>query len=205
VSEDARRTGAVNTIVRRDGRLEGHNTDIIGFATALREHGGFDAHAARALVLGAGGAARAVIDALLRDGADRIDLWNRTPERADALVGALSPLRRQLHVVKDDVGSAAAAADLIVNCTTLGMAGSPDAARSPLSEGEIPARAFVFDIVANPLETPLLARARARGCRTLGGLAMLVRQGAAAFELWTGRPAPLAVMFAAARGAMQAQ
>jgi shikimate dehydrogenase len=204
LSDEAQRTGAVNTIVRRDGHLEGHNTDIAGFDAALREDGGFDPHGARALVLGAGGAARAVIWALLQGGAARVTLWNRTPERADALAGALDPARRRLRVVEDGVGEAAADATLIVNCTTLGMAGGPGAALSPLLEAEIPAGAFIFDIVANPLATPLLAGARARGCRTLGGLAMLVRQGAAAFELWTGRPAPLAVMFEAARRAMSA-
>jgi shikimate dehydrogenase len=204
LSEEAQQTGAVNTIVRRDGRLEGHNTDIAGFEAALREDGGFDPRDARALVLGAGGAARAVIWALLQGGATRVSLWNRTPERADALAGALDPTRRRLRVVDDGVGEAAADATLIVNCTTLGMAGGPGAARSPLLEAEIPSGALVFDIVANPLETPLLAAARARGCRTLGGLAMLVRQGATGFELWTGRPAPLAVMFDAARRAMLA-
>jgi shikimate dehydrogenase len=145
-----------------------------------------------------------VIWALLQGGAERIALWNRTPERADALAGALDPARLRLRVVGDGVGAAAAEATLLVNCTTLGLSGGPGAALSPLLEAEIPAGAFVFDIVANPSETPLLAGARARGCRSLGGLAMLVRQGAAAFELWTGRPAPLTVMFEAARRAMLA-
>ena len=204
LSEEARRTGAVNTIVRRDGRLEGYNTDIAGFEEALQEDGGFDPRDAHVLVIGAGGAARAVIYALLRGEAAQIALWNRSPERADALAGALDPVRRRLRVIGDDVGAAAAGAALIVNCTTLGMAGGPGAGRSPLLEAEIPVGAFVVDVVANPPETPLLAAARTRGCRTLGGLAMLVRQGAAAFELWTGRPAPLAVMFEAARRAMGA-
>jgi shikimate dehydrogenase len=202
LTEEAQRTGAVNAIARQDGRLVGHNTDIAGFAEALREDGGFEPRGARACVLGAGGAARAAIVALIDGGAAGIALWNRTPERAHALAGALDPEQRRLRVVGDDVARAALDADLIINCTTLGMAHGAGAALTPLPAAAIPAGAFVFDIVANPLETPLLAAARARGCRGLGGLSMLVRQGAHAFQLWTGRPAPLDVMFATARRAM---
>jgi shikimate dehydrogenase len=203
LTEEALRTGAVNTIARGDGgRLVGHNTDIAGFDEALRRDGGFDPSGARVCVLGAGGAARAAIVALVDGGAAEIALWNRTPERAHALAGALDRRDGRLRVVGDDVGEAAAEAGLIVNCTTLGMAGGAGAGLSPLLEPEIPTGAFVFDIVANPAETPLMAAARSRGCATLGGLSMLVRQGARAFTLWTGREAPLEVMFAAARRAM---
>src|SRR5262249_43696241 len=93
--------------------------------------------------------------------------------------------------------------DVLVNCATLGMAHSAESDTAYLTEEQIPPGIVVVDIVANPAVTPLLARARARGGRTLGGLSMLVRQGAAAFTLWTGREAPLAVMFAAARKGMR--
>lgn len=199
IREEARTTGAVNTIVRRDSRLIGYNTDIEGFSAALREDGAFDVMNKRACVLGAGGAARAVVYALLRDGAACVTLHNRTPARAEAVLDALDRGDGRLRVAPGDAAVAARESDLIVNCTTLGMAGSRTAGESPLAEDTIPPGAFVLDIVANPPQTPLIAMARARGCRTLGGLPMLVRQGAAAFELWTGQPAPLEVMMAAAR------
>ena len=208
VGDEARATGAVNTIVRRGARLEGYNTDIVGFADALREDGGFDVCGARAGVLGAGGAARAVVYALLAGGAAQVWVHNRTPQRAEALVAALDPGDGRLAALTGDPGDRASplrACDLLVNCTTLGMAHGPTAADAYLREEQIPPGAFVCDIVANPAQPPLLARARARGCRTLGGLPMLVRQGAAAFTLWTGRSAPLDVMFAAARAVLSAE
>jgi shikimate dehydrogenase len=202
-SPEAGATGAVNTVVRAGGRLHGHNTDIPGFLAALREDGGFDPAGVRAVVLGAGGAARAVAYALLSAGAATVRVHNRTPERAAALVAALGEADGRLTAAGGDAGAAVQGCDLIVNCTTLGMAHGPTADASPLAAAAIPPGAFVCDIVANPLVTPLLAAARARGCRTLGGLPMLVRQGAAAFTLWTGQPAPVAVMLAAARRAMR--
>lgn len=202
VSAEARATGAVNTIVRREGQLAGYNTDIAGFADTLREDGGFDVSGARVCVLGAGGAARAVIYALLREGAAQVRLHNRTPARAEALATTLDTSDGRVVVVTAGPDQAAQGCDLIVNCTTLGMAHSATATEAPLNEDEIPRGAFVCDIVANPPVTPLLARARARGCRTLGGLPMLVRQGAAAFTLWTGLAPPLEAMFEAARLAM---
>lgn len=206
VSDEARATGAVNTIVRRDGRLIGANTDIGGFLDALRSDGGFEPQGVRAVVLGAGGAARAVVYALLAAGAERVWVHNRTRVRAAALVEALSRGDGRLAVAEDDLAgphSPLRGCDLLVNCTTLGMAHSSSADAAYLAAEQIPPEVFVCDIVANPPETPLLARARRRGCRTLGGLPMLVRQGAASFTLWTGRPAPIDVMFAAARRAMQ--
>jgi shikimate dehydrogenase len=206
LSDEARAVGAVNTIVRRDRALLGHNTDIAGFLTALRDDGGFDPVDAQVVVLGAGGAARAVVYALLSAGAAQVRLWNRTPARAAALVAALDRGDGRLRVVDaatTDARASLRTCDLLVNCTTLGMAHGASAGDAPLAEADIPPETFVCDIVANPPETPLMARARRRGCRTLGGLPMLVRQGAASFTLWTGREAPVEVMFAAARQAMQ--
>jgi shikimate dehydrogenase len=205
ISDEAAAVGAVNTIVRDGDRLLGYNTDIAGFLDALRFEGGLDVHGVRACVLGAGGAARAAVYALLSGGVARVSVHNRTRERADALVSSLDPGDGRLVAAGGDAGAAVAGCDLIVNCTSMGMAGSALAGASPLPAAQIPPGAFVYDIVANPAITPLLAAARSRGCRTLGGLPMLVRQGAAAFTLWTGRPAPLDVMFHAARKAMSAE
>jgi shikimate dehydrogenase len=205
VAPPARRAGAVNTVVNRDGRLHGHNTDIEGFVTALRLEGGFDPRGSRVALVGAGGAARAVLLALLDAGADDILILNRSVGRAEALVAELGEGRATALAL--DTGREAHTAllgdrSLIVNCTTIGMRHSPAELDLPLCATAIPEGSFVCDIVANPLETPLMRAATARGCRTLGGLAMLVRQGATSFELWTGEPAPIAVMFEAARQAM---
>lgn len=198
--------GAVNTITRDGaGRLTGHNTDVDGFSRALRDDGGFDVRGARVVVLGAGGAARAVVYALAHDGAAEVLIHNRTPERAVALVRALAPGDARLTVLSGDTRASRdqiQSCDLIVHCTSLGMKGGPNPEACYLPAELIPAGAFVCDIVANPAETPLMTLARARGCRTLGGLPMLARQGARAFELWTGRDAPLDVMFATAYRAM---
>lgn len=207
IDDAAERVGAVNTIVSRGGRLSGFNTDIAGFIAALREDGGLDPAGLRVGVLGAGGAARAVVWGLLAAGAARVLVLNRTVGRATGLVAELAGERGSAAVLPADAGAAAgllAGCDLLVNCTAVGMRHSGADTASPLPAEAIPPGAFVADIVANPLQTPLLRAAAIRGCRTLGGLAMLVRQGAASFELWTGRPAPLEVMFAAARRAMDA-
>jgi shikimate dehydrogenase len=156
-------------------------------------------------VIGAGGAARAVVAGLLDAGAALVTIVNRTPERAAALANDLDDPRAGYWPDAPDSETTAAileTCDLLVNCTSVGMRHGVEEGRSPVPVESIPAGGFVADIVANPAETPLMRAAGARGCRTLGGLPMLLRQGAAAFELWTGRPAPLDVMRAAARRAM---
>ena len=209
IDDWAAAAGAVNTIVHRDGRLAGYNTDGYGFLRALKEEGGFDPAGRRALILGAGGSARGVVQALLRDGIGRLDIANRTPARAAALAelaadrkvpAAALPL--SADALSDALSDAAAAADLIVNCTSLGMTHGPDENASPLATAQIPAGALVYDLVYNPLRTPLLRAAEQAGAATLGGIAMLVYQGAAAFELWHQRPAPVAAMMDAAIAAM---
>ncbi|HZQ36901.1 MAG TPA: shikimate dehydrogenase [Dehalococcoidia bacterium] len=202
----ARRAGAVNTIRREGDRLFGANTDIAGFRRALSEAGGFEAGGKRAIVLGAGGAARAVILALEQEGAAAVAVANRHAERAERLVRELrTDAAPDLVTLSWQEATGAAAlrgADLLVHCTTLGMAGSAGAGVSPVAADALHERLFVCDIVANPLQTPLLLAARAAGARGLGGLPMLVYQGAAAFTLWTGAGAPVDVMLAAAERAM---
>jgi shikimate dehydrogenase len=204
LSEEARRIGAVNTIVNRGGRLEGHNTDVAGFMRALREDGGFDPRGRRVLLLGAGGAAKAVAFGLADGGVASLTIANRTVERAQELASAIKG-RAPVHALP--LAHAALAGDgpweLIVNTTTLGMAGSPGAHETPLPASLIPRDALVYDVVYNPEATPLLQEAAKAGARTLGGLPMLVYQGAEAFRLWTGLDAPVGVMLAAARKALE--
>jgi shikimate dehydrogenase len=184
VAEDARRVGAVNTIrVRHDGTLYGWNTDIEGFAQSLTAAlPGWSMAGKRAVVLGAGGAARAVVAALQELSAEKIIVVNRTSERAHALAAALGgeiqpwPWERAADALK--------AAALLVNSTTLGMTGQPALSLdlAPLSP-----EAVVTDIVYVPLETPLLAAARHRGHRVVDGLGMLLYQAVPGFEAWFGR------------------
>lgn len=192
----ARRLGAVNVVVREDERLIGDNTDLPGFARALAALGpGAWRHA---VVLGAGGAARAVV-AALRDRGLAVAVHNRSPERAHALVAALGG--GGATVLADaDLAAAVAAADLLVQTTTVGMAGGPPG--SPLPEGVLPVSGVVVDLVYRPAVTPLLRAARAAGLTVQNGLPMLVHQGAAAFEAWTGLLAPVDAMGRAAEAAL---
>ena len=204
VDDWASTAGAVNTIVNREGRLTGHNTDGIGFLRALREGAGFDPRGRDVLVLGAGGSARGVVYALARAGAARLAIANRTLERAERLaqISADSGVASEA-VALSDAPAAAADVALIVNCTSMGMVHGPDETGTPLSAADIPATALVNDLVYNPLETPLLREAAKAGATTLGGIQMLVYQGAASFEMWTGHDAPVAIMLEAATNAMR--
>ncbi|MBI2854874.1 MAG: shikimate dehydrogenase [Chloroflexi bacterium] len=211
VDEMADEIGAVNTIAKCDGMLTGYNTDAAGFLRALSEDREFDAREKAAVVLGAGGVARAVCHSLLNAGISRLTLANRSVTRAEELAEALQDIiaRKALQVEIDAVAldvsanSALSDCDLIVNCTPLGMKHGGQEKKSPLQADQIPAHALVYDVVYNPEVTPLLKEAARAGARTLSGLPMLVYQGAAAFELWTGKEAPLGVMFEAARAALR--
>ena len=178
VNESARRAGAVNTLVFRDGRIEGSNTDGWGFVANLRAYG-VDPAAGPALLLGAGGSARAIA-AALQDAGAPVSIANRTPERAEQLARDLAGLR---IVPWENRGAAVADHALVVNTTSLGMTGQPpldlDLARAPVGLA-------VADIVYVPLETPLLAAARARGLRVVEGLGMLLHQAVPGFHAWFG-------------------
>lgn len=199
LGDEGAQLGAVNTVVNRAGRLVGFNTDAPGFLFALREEAGFDAAGADVLILGAGGAARGLAFALAGAGAARVAIWNRTPARAARLVESLVS-RGASAALAQTPGPAGYR--LVVNCTSVGMAGgsAPSALPGPVA-GADPGTLFV-DIVYVPEWTPWLLAARDAGYPTLGGLPMLVRQGALSFGLWTGRSAPVAVMAAAARSAL---
>ncbi|MFN3974797.1 MAG: shikimate dehydrogenase [Dehalococcoidia bacterium] len=199
LTETARSIGAVNTIVHQNGALQGENTDAPGFLRALEE-AGFPLRGSRALVLGAGGSARAVVHALAQANLAHLTLSARTLARAQGLAPLVEG-KTPLSIVPWEEGAlarAAAQVDLIVHCTPLGMAHTPYAGQTPLRWEHIPPSAFVYDLVYTPEETPLLREARRAGARAVGGLGMLVHQGALAFELWTRRPAPVEVMRRAA-------
>lgn len=178
VEASARRAGAVNTLVFRDGRITGRNTDGLGFVANLRAHG-IDPAAGPALVLGAGGAARAVVAALQDEGI-AVTLANRTRARADALAHDLPGLG-----IIDWASRSDALADhaLLVNTTSLGMHNNP---ALEIDLDRAAAGSAVADIVYVPLETPLLAAARARGLRTAEGLGMLLHQAVSGFAAWFG-------------------
>ncbi|MCX7369009.1 MAG: shikimate dehydrogenase [Alphaproteobacteria bacterium] len=178
VAPFARRAGAVNTLIFRDGRIEGSNTDGFGFLESIREAApGWRADAGPAVLLGAGGAARAIAAALLDAGAPRVTLVNRTAAKAEALARDLGG---PIHVA--DRPSLEDAA-LLVNTTSLGMQGQPGL---EVDLAPLPASAVVADIVYVPLETRLLAAARARGLVAVDGLGMLLHQARPGFEAWFG-------------------
>ena len=179
----ARRIGAVNCIVvRADGSLEGRNYDAFGFTESLRERAPdlrFDA--GPAVVIGAGGASRAILAGLMDEGAPEIRLINRSPARAQALAAEFGgPVRA---VPGEARTQALEGASILVNTTSQGMVGE---APLDLALDALPVSALVVDIVYVPLETPLLAAARARGHRVVDGLGMLLHQARPAFEAWFG-------------------
>jgi shikimate dehydrogenase len=190
--------GAVNTVVNDNGQLRGYNTDAAGFLRALLA-GGFKPEGKKAVVLGAGGASRAISYILAANGA-RLTILNRR-EELDWAENIAALVRKELgkDVKVLELGDLAAAlpgADLLVNATSVGM--SPKANESPVPAKLLGGVPLVFDIVYNPVKTRLLKEAAAAGAGTIGGVDMLAWQGALAFELWTGREAPVGLMRAEA-------
>lgn len=183
VEASAQRAGGVNTIVvDAHGKLVGSSTDGYGFINALRAKApGFEPGRAPTVILGAGGAARAIIAALLEDGAREIRLVNRTPERAARLARELGD--RVRGMAWESRGAALAGAGLLVNATSLGMEGQPGL---DLPLHDLPRDAVVNDIVYVPLETPLLSAARGRGNLCVDGLGMLLHQAQPGFKAWFG-------------------
>ncbi|GAB4571306.1 MAG: shikimate dehydrogenase [Anaerolineae bacterium] len=212
VLPEAAAIGAVNTVVARHSETglewEGTNTDAAGFAADLQAHLPAPHPAGTlALVLGAGGAARAAVYALLGMGY-HVVVASRTLARARELVANLHahvPAATGTQALRalawQDLAGVASTAHLIVNCTPVGMWPNTDASPWPESI-PIPSGAFVYDMVYRPAETMLVRQAGEAGAQAVSGLRMLVRQGAAAFELWTGKAAPVDVMFDAAQHAL---
>lgn len=194
LDDDARRIGAVNTIIPMNGGLGGANTDWTGAVRSLEEAVALPGR--RATVLGAGGSARAVLYGLARSGAEAVVI-SRNDRKAAALADAMGVAHVPLAALERSEG------DILINTTPVGMAPDPDGCPAP--DTAIAAHEVIFDLVFHPERTPLLRKATGMGKRTVPGLRMLILQAAAAFERWTGRPAPVQVMADAARKARDAR
>ena len=205
IDDLAARIGAVNTIANRDGRLVGSNTDALGFINSLQSEAGVSAAGLEVVLIGAGGAARAAAYALADERAGSLTIANRTVERAESLSAEIRRAGVQtaaFGIAEPDFLSACERADLIVNSTSVGMLHGPAEGKSPIPASAIPPGCVVYDMVYNPPNTPLLTDAEETGAKAVGGLPMLVYQGAAAWTRWTGREAPVEAMFDAAKEAL---
>jgi shikimate dehydrogenase len=196
LSPGAAALGVVNCVQRIDDRLVGHNTDGDGFVSALEGEQNQTVSDRECLVIGAGGAARSVVEALARHGAARVAVANRTAARAVEVARLAGSVGQTATV------DSAADFDLVINATSVGMDGAGEVGKLPLDPELLRSGQTVVDLVYNPVDTPLLAAARERGVTTVDGVGMLVGQAALAFELWTGLDAPVEEMSKAARAAL---
>lgn len=201
ISPEARAIGAVNTIDNRDGRLKGYNTDAFGVMESLRQQAGLEELPPLVVLLGAGGAARAILYGLLRQKeVEEVLVLNRTVEKAEGLACDLDPGGRRVRVGALEPGRQARVRDagLLINSTSVGM--HPHEGVPPLvGRGSLHPGMVVLDIVYNPLRTRLMEEAEAARGRALNGLGMLVYQGARSFEIWTGKKPPVEVMMEVAQ------
>lgn len=182
LDEGAKAIGAVNSVSIKDGRLLGHNTDVYGFIQNLKSSGAVKTLQGKtALILGAGGAARAVIYGLMKEGAKKIYLCNRTRKKAENLQNEFGTIIEVIDWKNREDQNANI--NLLVNTTSLGMTGKP---KLKFSMKDLSHNAVVNDIVYTPLETPLLQNAVTQGNQAVTGIGMLIYQAAPAFELWTG-------------------
>ncbi|MFC1917506.1 shikimate dehydrogenase [Chloroflexota bacterium] len=196
IDPDAEKIGAVNTIINEAGTLTGYNTDAAGFLQALRE-GGFEPKDKKVIILGAGGAARAISFVLARN-ETRLTILNRQLELdwAVTLAQQLSRISKgevkALLMDEPNLTAALRDADLVVNATSVGM--SPEDKETPVPAPLLRPGLTVFDAVYHPLQTRLLREAKKAGAKTISGIEMLVWQGALAFTMWTGQQAPTDLM-----------
>jgi shikimate dehydrogenase len=197
ISPEASLTGAVNTVKNVDGKLTGYNTDVGGFLRAIKEDLGFHPKGLSAAVVGAGGAARAVLSSLCMNEACQIYVINRTLDKAKRLTSEFKKSFKDsvLHASslddKDEIKDILSRSNLLVNATSAGMKGTPSI-ELPLES--LPKDAVIYDLVYDPRETNLMKAAKQLGFKASGGLSMLLYQGAESFEIWTGRDAPVGVM-----------
>jgi shikimate dehydrogenase len=193
LTEEAHATGAVNTLTREAKRLVGHNTDVVGFRTALDKLVGKQKMPKQAVVLGAGGGARAVIFGLITEGFQRVIVFNRHLHRGEGMVKhfARSAAHMELRAMpwhQSIIEAELSKSKVLVNATSIGLV----ADETPIPGEIIPPELLVLDLIYS--KTRLLRDAEAAGCTVMDGELMLLHQGAAAFTLWTGQPAPLDVM-----------
>jgi len=206
LTEAAEAVGAVNWIFNRDGKLVGHNTDGTGFLRALKEKAGFDLKGADAVVFGAGGAARAIIYALKNAGVARLTIANRTVEKAQSLASTFSEAKFKptaIGISRDELSNCVPYATLLVNTTSLGMAGGPAELATPVTADMISADTVAYDAVYAPPMTKFLQEVEEAGGKSAGGMTMLVFQGIEGFEMATGKTAPVDTMFAAIEKALK--
>jgi shikimate dehydrogenase len=195
LTEEAHATGAVNTITREGKRLVGHNTDVAGFKVALDKIVGRQKMPRHAVVFGAGGAGRAVVSSLISEGFQRVVVFNRHLHRAEGLVRHFgrSASHMELRAMpwhESVIEAELSKTKLLVNATSIGLVGD----ETPVPGELIPPDLLVLDLIYNPPQTRLIREATQAGCQTMNGETMLLHQGAAAFTLWTGQPAPLELM-----------
>lgn len=193
LTPEAKKIGAVNTIMRKGRKLIGHNTDSVGFVTSIKENTRFEINEKRVFVYGAGGAARAVIFGLIAEGATEIFICNRTESKAvslsiDIFMEEPSANLKPIGFNENNLVELVESADIIVNTTSIGMGGGDE---TPPGLTKIHKEQLVVDIVYRPLLTPFLRQAHMAGAKTLDGLWMLIHQGAEAFRLWTDKPFPV--------------
>ncbi|HEB12594.1 MAG TPA: shikimate dehydrogenase [Actinobacteria bacterium] len=196
VEESALIFGAVNTVEFVDGQMIGHNTDGLGFLKSLEVEASFDPNGKRVLIIGAGASAHSIALSLASAGAAQIKLLNRTPEKAENIIRLVKSRFEGCAASIEDMRDTAQVVncDLIVNATSVGM----DINRGlPFSLDLLESGQIVFDVIYDPPETEFLKVARGRGARAMNGAGMLLYQGAAAFSIWTGLPAPIKSMAAA--------
>ena len=208
----AKLLGAVNTVRNNNGKFIGYNTDCEGFFDSLNYDGKFDAKDKKAVVLGAGGAARAVAGALYYKGLSEVKIYDVDYSKAKKFVDSLIEAFKvrilidqnfKISVINNDkdLNNQIQDSSLLVNATPVGM--WPDDDISPIKDENVLHNGlFVYDLVYNPVETKLLKLARSKGAKGITGLGMLVRQGAASFKLFTGHDAPVDVMMKAAQKAL---
>lgn len=185
----AQRIGAINVVVNKQGRLIGYNTDGMGYVRSLLDETGVQLSEQRVTMVGAGGAARAVACTLAEQGIKEIRIVNRSRERAEQLAEQLKSLVPVQVVDANGFEQAVAEATLLINTTSIGM--YPNTEEIPVPAEWLHADLVVSDLIYNPLETKLLAEARKAGAKTHSGLGMFINQGALAYELWLGQPAPV--------------
>lgn len=200
ITKEAKIIGAVNTIFVENGKLIGDNTDGRGFIISLMKDSGFDPKDKKVVVLGAGGASRAVVSKLADEGCSDVAVYDIDGAKAEALaekVRELTEKKNIFSIEKDKLTAKAKEADLIVNCTPVGMKESDPIL---LSEECFNSSQVVYDLIYNPEKTLLLKSAESKGAKILNGMGMLVYQGALAFEKWTGEKPDTEVMFKMIKG-----
>ncbi len=197
ISPEANITGAVNTVKNVDGKLIGYNTDVSGFLRAIKEDLGFHPKGLSATVVGAGGAARAVLTSLCMNEAYQVYVINRTLDKAKRLASEFKKGFKDTFIQavslddKDEIKNILGKTNLLVNATSAGMKGV-DSVEIPLEY--LQKEAVIYDLVYDPRETNLIKTAKELGYKASGGLSMLLYQGAESFEIWTGKDAPISVM-----------